>query len=298
MRNKGLIYGILAYSMWGILPLYWHALSAVPASEILVHRIIWSLVFLVLLLSLRHQWGWVKQVRVKRTLIIVIVSALLLSINWFIYIWAINAGYVIETSLGYFITPLVNVLLGTIFLREKLRSGQWLAVGIAALGVMYLTLGYGNLPWIGLSLAFSFGIYGLLKKKVHLGAAEGMTAEMSVIALPAMIYLVLLESHNQAVFGHSDLAIFILLLSAGAITAVPLILFAAAARRLPLSTMGILQYIAPTLQFLIGVFVFNEAFSKHQLVGFCIIWGALLVYSLEGVSQHRYKLSVATSSPE
>jgi chloramphenicol-sensitive protein RarD len=293
MNNKGLIYGILAYTMWGVFPLFWHALNFVPASEILVHRIIWSLVFLVILLGVRRQWDWIRQLRNRRTLMILILSACLLIVNWFVYIWAINAGFMIETSLGYFINPLVNVLLGTIFLHEKLRNGQWMAVGIAAMGVLYLTFGYGSFPWIGLSLAFSFGFYGLLKKKVKLGAAEGLTAEMTIVALPALLYFILLESQNQAVFGHSDNTTFILLLSTGVITALPLILFAGAAHRLPLSTLGIIQYITPTLQFIIGRFVFQEPFSTHQLVGFCIIWFALLVYSVEGAYQRRIKLAVA-----
>jgi chloramphenicol-sensitive protein RarD len=288
MSNKGLVYGILAYTLWGVLPLYWHALRAVPASEILVNRIIWSLVFLVILLSLRRQWAWVRPLLSQRkTLLITSVAAILIGVNWFIYIWAVNAGFVIETSLGYFINPLVNVLLGTIFLRERLRSGQWAAVGIAAVGVFYLTFSYGSLPWIGLSLAFTFGFYGLMKKKVRLGAAESLTSEMSLLFIPALAYLLFLESQGSAFLGRSTPATGLLLVGAGAITATPLIFFAAAARRVPLSTLGVLQYIAPTLQFLIGLLIFGEPFSSHQMIGFCIIWTSLVLYSLEGLWQRR-----------
>jgi chloramphenicol-sensitive protein RarD len=297
MSNKGLIYAIFAYTLWGVLPLYWHKLSDIPASEILVYRIIWSLVFLVIILSLRRQWSWVKPfLSQPRTIAIICLSAILLAGNWFIYIWAINAGFVIETSLGYFINPLVNVLLGTLFLHERLRTGQWVSVGIAAIGVFYLALTYGSLPWIALSLAFSFGFYGLLKKKVKLGAAQSLASEMSVLFIPALAYLIFLESKGQAALGNSTAMISALLICTGVVTAVPLVLFAAAARRVPLSTLGVLQYIAPTLQFLIGLLVLGEPFTIQKLVGFIIIWIALIVYSLEGVWQRRLQAaSVSTN---
>lgn len=288
MSDKGLIYGILAYILWGVLPLYWYVLREIPASEILVNRIIWSLVFLTILLSIRRQWTWVKPVFTQpKTILIICAASVLIAINWFIYIWAINAGFVIETSLGYFINPLINVLLGTIFLHERLRSGQWVAVGIAAIGVFYLTISYGSLPWIALCLAFSFGFYGLMKKKVRLGAAESLTAEMSLLFLPAIAYLIFLGAQGKANLGNSSPGISFFLLASGVVTATPLVLFAAAARRIPLSMLGVLQYLAPTLQFLIGLFILGEPFSTQKLIGFLIIWVSLIIYSLEGVWQRR-----------
>ncbi len=288
MAKKGMIYGILAYAMWGILPIYWKLLKSVGASEILVNRIIWSLAFLLIILAARRQWSWVRSVFAKKsTMAYLLTAAVLLSINWFIYIWAVNAGFVVETSLGYFINPLVNVVLGTVFLHERMRTGQWIAIGIAALGVVYLTASYGSLPWIALSLAILFGFYGLIKKKVSLGAAESLTAEMSILFIPAMGYLIFLERSGIAATANSNTLTTILLIGSGIVTATPLVLFAAAARRIPLSTMGVLQYIAPTMQFLIGIFIFGETLNIQSLLGFGIIWIALIIYSLEGVIQRR-----------
>ena len=299
MSNKGLLYGILAYTMWGVLPIYWHLLGSIPPSQILVSRIIWSLIFLVILLSLRHRWSWVKPfIQQRKTLLIVGSAAILLSINWFIYIWAITAGFVIETSLGYFINPLVNVLLGTIVLKERLRTGQWLAIGVATLGVVYLTIDYGSLPWIALSLAFTFGFYGLLKKKVQLGSAESLTGEMAVLILPALTASSYFLLTGKAAMFNSNATIGVLLVGSGVVTAIPLILFAAAAQRVPLSMLGLLQYIAPTLQFLIGVFILKEPFSVSSLIGYAIIWLALILYSLEGIWQRRSQLAtVSTEIP-
>jgi chloramphenicol-sensitive protein RarD len=286
MSNKGFYYGLLAYLLWGVLPIYWHALREVPASEILVNRIVWSFIFLVILHSFRHRWSWVKTlVTSKRAISYTVIAALLIGFNWYIYIWAINAGFVVETSLGYFINPLVNVLLGTWFLHEKLRTGQWVAVSLAACGVLYLTLGYGSLPWIALSLAFSFGFYGLIKKKVHLASAESLTSEMSLLLIPAFAYLIYLGAHQQSNLFNNDAGITLLLIGSGLVTAIPLVAFAAAARRIPLSTLGLLQYIAPTIQFLIGVYVLNEPFSTQRLIGFIIIWTSLAVYTMEGIWQ-------------
>jgi len=296
MQNKGLLYGILAYTMWGVLPIYWHLLNSVQASQILVARIIWSLTFLVILLSLRRGWGWVKPLLLQRqTLLIVGIAAILLSVNWFIYIWAVTAGFVVETSLGYFINPLVNVLLGTILLKERLRTGQWAAIGMAATGVLYLTVHYRTLPWIALSLALTFGFYGLMKKKVHLGSAESLTGEMAVLFLPALVFSIYLLITGQAAIVNSSATIQLLLVGSGIVTAIPLILFAAAARREPLSTLGLLQYIAPTLQFLIGIFILKEPFSGSTLIGYVIIWFALILYSLEGIWQRRSQLAPAST---
>ncbi|WP_420645364.1 EamA family transporter RarD [Candidatus Leptofilum sp.] len=282
--NRGILYGVAAYGMWGLFPIYWKLLQHVPALEILSHRMTWSLGFVLLLLLVRRRWDWLKTaVHTPRTILLFIASALLLSVNWFVYIWGVNAGFIVETSLGYFINPLMNVLLGVLFLSETMRRGQWVAIGLAALGVIYLTVRYGELPWIALTLATSFALYGLLRKTAPLGSLEGLSLETALMFFPALGYLVYLEVAGTAAFGHVDMQTTMLLGFAGVATAVPLLLFAAAARRIKLATIGILQYIAPTLQFLIGVLIYHEPFSMDRLVGFSLIWLALLVYSGENI---------------
>jgi chloramphenicol-sensitive protein RarD len=296
MSKKGLYYGILAYTLWGFLPLYWHALQNVPASVILVNRILWSFVFLAILLSFRKRWAWVQTLRTDKSAILyMVLAAVLIGVNWYIYIWAVNADYVVETSLGYFINPLVNVFLGTFFLHEQLRTGQWWSVGLAGLGVLYLTAIYGSLPWIALSLAFSFGFYGLIKKKVRLGAAESLTSEMSVLLIPALLFLTYISTINQTSIELSDIRTIVLLVGSGIVTAIPLVLFAAAARRIPLTTIGLLQYIAPTIQFLIGVYIFQEPFTTQRLIGFVVIWVALALYTIEGIYHQRNRTSLSAS---
>jgi chloramphenicol-sensitive protein RarD len=288
MKDKGLLYGVGAYVLWGVFPIYWKLIDQVPASEILVHRILWSLVFLALLLTWRRQWSWIAPLRWERlTLVILVTAAALLAVNWFTYIWGVNSGFIVETSLGYFINPLVNVLLGVLLLHERMRTGQWIAISVAGAGVLYLTLSYGSPPWIALILAFTFGFYGLLTKKVRLGAAQSQFFEMAVLFIPALTFMVWLQVSGKAYFGQSDPLPNILLIASGIVTAVPLLLFSAAARRIPLSTLGLLQYIAPTMQFLIGVLVFGEPFTTQRLIGFSIIWIALIIYSLEGLLQRR-----------
>lgn len=286
--NRGVIYAVGAYALWGLLPIYWKALHSVPAAEILSHRMVWSLVFVLLLLAARRQWGWIRPTLSNpRTLITFFVSAVVLGVNWFIYIWAVNAGHVVETSLGYFINPLISVLLGVLFLKERLRRGQSVAIGLALLGVLYLTLTYGSLPWIALTLACSFALYGLLRKTASLGSLEGLALETAVLFLPAFAYLLYLEGSGTAAFAHSPLSITLLLALGGVATALPLLLFAAAARQITLTAIGILQYIAPTMQFLLGVFLYGEPFNQTRLVGFGLIWLALLVYSAEGIYEGR-----------
>ena len=291
--NKGMLYAIAAYGFWGLFPLYWKTLQHVPALEILSHRMAWSLLFVLVLLLVRRQWGWVKTAAAQpKTLLLFTASAALLSLNWFVYIWGVNAGHIVETSLGYFINPLVSVLMGVFFLGEKLRRGQWVAIGLAAVGVLYLTLRYGSLPWIALTLATSFALYGLIRKTAPLGSLEGLSLETALMFLPALGYLVYLEAVGTAAFGHVDALTTVLLGFAGVATAVPLLLFAAGARLIKLATIGILQYIAPTLQFLIGVLVYHELFTLDRLVGFSLIWLALLVYSAENIwfIRHRPRL--------
>ena len=286
--NKGVLYGFGAYFLWGILPVYWKWLHVVPALQIVAHRVAWSLIFVVMLVLVNRSFGALKQAAASpKTIAIYTLAACLLSVNWLIYIWAVNAGFIVETSLGYFINPLVNVLLGVIFLREKLRPLQWVPVGLAGLGVLYLTIGYGSLPWIALALAFTFGLYGLVKKTAPLESLHGLTLETAILFLPAVGYLAVMEVQGNGAFGHLSLVSNILLALTGVVTATPLLLFGAAARRVNLSTLGILQYIAPTCQFLIGVLVYREPFTPDRLVGFSMIWLALLVYWVEGLSQRR-----------
>jgi chloramphenicol-sensitive protein RarD len=286
--NKGILAGIGAYMLWGLFPIYWRWLEQDPAIEILAHRMVWSLVFMVTILTLQKEWGWLATaVRNRRTVVTYILAAILLSLNWYIYIWAINAGYVVEASLGYFINPLVNFLLGVIFLGEKLRLGQVAAVTLAGLGVVYLTVSYGSLPWISLALAITFGLYGLIKKTAPLESMHSFSLETLVLFLPALGYLLYRNAQGVGAFVHQGWLITLLLVLAGPVTAIPLLLFGYSARKIPLSMLGFIQYITPTMQFLLGVFVYFEPFPKARLVGFCIIWLALLVYSFEGVYNNR-----------
>jgi chloramphenicol-sensitive protein RarD len=287
--NKGMWYAIGAYGLWGLFPLYWKTLQHVPALEILSHRMAWSLLFVVGLLVVRRRWGWLKTaVHTPRTLLLFTASAMLLSVNWFIYIWGVNAGFIVETSLGYFINPLVSVLMGVFFLGERLRGGQWAALAMAAAGVIYLTVRYGALPWIALTLATSFALYGLIRKTAPLGSLEGLSLETALMFFPAFGYLVYLEVMGTAALGHVDSLTTVLLVFAGVATAVPLLLFAAGARLIKLATIGILQYIAPTLQFLIGILVYHEPFTADRLVGFSLIWLALILYSGENIWFNRH----------
>lgn len=288
MDRRGVLYALGAYLCWGFFPIYWRLLKGVPALEILAHRMTWSLVFLGLLLLMRRQWRWIlPALKDKKTLLSFILSATLLSLNWGLYIWAVNAGFIVETSLGYFINPLVNVLLGVIFLKERLRRAQALSVLVAVGGVLYLTLSYGRLPWIALALGVSFAIYGLLRKLASLNSLEGLSFEAALLSVPAVGFLLWLELNQQGSFGHADVKTTFLLVGAGIATAVPLLLFAAGARRIPLVTVGILQYLAPSIQLAIGVLIYHEPFDRHRLFGFGLVWLALLLYSGEGVWRWR-----------
>ncbi len=286
--NKGILYGVGAYALWGVFPIYWKLIQSVPPLEIVAHRMAWAFLFVVLVLTFTRHWGGLREALNRRVLATYLITAGLLGVNWLVYVWAVNHGYIVESSLGYFINPLVNVLLGVVFLRERLRFWQWAAVGLAGLGVGYLTVSYGALPWIALTLAFSFGLYGLLKKTAALDSTQGFALETGYLFLPAVGYLLYLEFMGSAAFGHQPASVTLLLALTGAVTGIPLLLFGAAARRIPLSTLGLLQYLAPTMQFLIGVFVYDEAFTRERLIGFSVIWMALLIYSLEGVVNVRH----------
>ncbi len=284
MRN-GIIMAACSYLIWGLFPLYFKALNHVTPQEILANRILWAMPFLLTILALRSQWSWLPEL-LKRPKVVggFILSALLLSANWFIYIWAVNNGRVVDASLGYFINPIVNVLLGYVLLHERLRTLQWCAIGIAAAGVGWLALNSGHMPWISLTLAITFGVYGVLRKTAYLGPLEGLTLETLILFPCALAYVLYLWLTNANVFiSSSELSTPWLLVAAGPITAIPLILFAAGARVIPMATLGVLQYLAPSIQLLIGVWLFHEPFSATRLIGFAIIWSALILYSAEGL---------------
>ena len=282
--RKGIVLAASAYLLWGLFPIYFHALGAVAPQELLAHRIVWSLGFLVVILTSRQHWNWLPQVlRQPRVLGGFLASALLLSSNWLIYIWSVDAHRVIDASLGYFMNPLVSILLGALLLGERLRPVQWLAVVIAALGVAWLTWNAHGFPWIGIALALSFGFYGLLRKTAALGTLEGLVLETLLLFPVGAGYLGLTVWQGHSGFLAEPWDGRLLLLAAGPITAIPLLMFAAGARRIPLTTLGLLQYTAPTLQLLIGVWLFNEPFLGARLQGFAIIWVALALFSGEGM---------------
>lgn len=286
--RKGVLYALGSYILWGFLPLYMKALTNTGPMEILAHRVIWSLLLLGLGLTLTRNWTWLGEVmRKPRVVIMFCATALLLSINWLTYIWSVLHNYLVDGTLGYFMTPLVNVLLGVIFLRERPRPGQTVAILVAVLGVVYLTANAGVLSWVGLTLAFSFSGYALLRKIAELDSMRGLTLEVLFLAGPGLVYLGYLEVNGYGHFGHGDVRTTLLLAGAGVITAVPLLLFGAGARRIPLATLGILQYTAPTIQFLIAVVLFGEALTSVRLVGFGFIWLALFIYACEGLLERQ-----------
>ena len=281
--HTGIASAAAAYVIWGLFPLYFRQLAMVPPMEILVHRVLWSLLFVLVLLGARRQWRWIAAVaRQPRVLGAFAVSALLLSCNWLTYIWAVNNGHVVDASLGYFITPLVNVLLGTTVLHERPRRAQWIALALAAAGVLWLTWQIGALPWIALVLAGSFGAYGLLRKIAVLGPLEGLALETMLLTPPALLAMALWWGPGSASLPPPDLGTSLWLIGIGPVTAVPLLLFAAGARSISLTTLGVLQYLGPTIQFGLGVWYFREPFDPARLVGFGLIWTALAVYSADG----------------
>jgi chloramphenicol-sensitive protein RarD len=281
---SGVWYGVAAYSLWGLLTLYWRLFSNVPAIQILAHRFVWSFVVLAAIIAASWQQRRVAlQAIDARVIALYTIAAVLIGANWFLYVYSVNNGFVVESSLGYFMTPLVNVLMGVVVFRERLRPMQWLAVAFAFSGVLWLTLAYGTLPWIGLALAASFGSYGLVKKKAPLPSLEGLTVETAVLVLPAALFLLALNGRDDGAFLHSGVTTDLLLAAGGIVTIVPLLLFATAVKRVPLSVIGILQYIAPTIQFLLGVFAFHEPFTPTQLTGFGLVWLGLVVFTLDSV---------------
>lgn len=287
MKDKGIWLALGAYITWGFFPIYWKWLHGIEAPQLLAHRIGWSFLLLAVFLSLSQRWGELRSSLTLKVLAIYAAAALLIGLNWLTYVWAVNEGFIVETSLGYFINPLLSVLLGLLFLREKLRPWQWLPIGLAAAGVLYLTWQYGRLPWIALTLAFSFGFYGLVKKLAPLSSLFGLTLETGILFLPAALYLLWQENLGVGAFLHRGALIDGLLIGAGAVTTIPLLMFASAARKIPLTMIGLMQYVAPTIQLLLGVFVYHETFSRVQFIGFGIVWLALILFWLEGFLSHR-----------
>ncbi|TCS84477.1 EamA family transporter RarD [Tepidibacillus fermentans] len=284
-KGIGVLYGILAYTAWGLLPLYWKLLKQITAFEILAHRIVWSFVFVVVLVLISSNWIMIKKViHDRKKILFITINAFTITLNWGTYIWAVNAGHVLETSLGYYINPLVTVLLGMVFLKEKLNNGQKIALGLAFIGVMLMTIHYGKTPWIALILASSFGFYGLIKKIVHVDSVTGLTLETAIILPFALGFILFKQWNGLGALGNLSVFTTILLLLSGVATAIPLLWFAKSAERIELSTLGFLQYISPTITLLLGIFIFHEQFSRAHLIGFGFIWAALVIYSFSKTS--------------
>ncbi len=287
-RRPGLAFGLGAYALWGLFPLYFPLLEPAGGLESVAHRVVWSLVFIALLLTVLRTWPRVRAVVAdRRALLILVGAALLISANWLIFVYGVNSGQVVETSLGYFINPLVSVLLGVAVLSERLRPAQWVAVGIATVAVAVLTVDYGRPPWIALSLAATFALYGLLKKLVRVEAAPGLFLETALVVIPALVVLAVLHAQGEGTAGNAGTGHLLLLVGSGVATAVPLLLFAAATSRIPLSTVGLLQYLTPLMQLAIGVFVYGEPMPPLRLVGFAVVWLALAVFTVDTLRAAR-----------
>ena len=287
-ETLGLIAGVACFTTWGLIPIYWKLIASVPATEILAHRFVGTTAFLSILLSWQHRWGEViANVRSPRARIYCLTGGLAIATNWFLFIWAVNAGRVIETSLGYFMTPLMNVLFGALFLRERLTRWQLISVFLALLGVLNLTFGYGRFPWIAVSLCVSFGLYGLLRKKSGTAAIPGLFIETILLLPLAIVFLIYLQNTDSLVFGRAGWWLSVLLASTGVVTAVPLFWFGYATRHLRLITVGFLQYLSPIGSFFLGVFLFHEPFTRGHLITFVLIWIALAIFTAEAVLRWR-----------
>lgn len=286
--GRGLLYALAAYGSWGLAPLYWPLLAPATAFEILAHRMTWSLIFLAILNGVRKNWSEIVAVmRTPRSLRLLAVASVLITINWGLYIWAVVNDHVIDAAFGYFINPLINVAFGVIVFREELRKPQWVAVVIAAVGVIFLTVDAGRLPWIGLVLGVTFSAYGMVKKKADIDAVESLTVE-TILVLPFSVsYLVWLALQGQLALGNNGTWQTVWTLMAGVVTAVPLLAFGAAAVRIPYSTMGIVQYCSPTLQFLIGLLIYGETMTHGRWIGFIIVWTALVIFTVDAIRSGR-----------
>ncbi len=284
----GVFYAGSAFLIWGLSPVYWKNLIAVPALEIIMHRIVWSFVFLVCFIGLQRRWEDFRDVlKNGRLLLTLFATAIFIFMNWFLYIWAVNNNYLLQASLGYYINPLVNVVLGMLFLRERLRKPQVMAVLMATTGVLYLTFSYGEFPWIALTLALSFGFYGLIRKVAPVGSLVGLAVETMFLSLPAVVYLFYLDSQGAGSIFRVSFRLDLLLIGCAPVTAAPLLLFTMGTKRLYLSTVGLMQYIAPSGMFLLAIFFYDEPFSKAQIWTFIMIWAALVIYSTDSVIYFR-----------
>ncbi|MFG3661296.1 EamA family transporter RarD [Streptomyces sp. NPDC047706] len=284
----GLLNGFAAYGMWGLVPLFWPLLKPAGSVEILAHRMVWSLAVVAVALFFVRRWGWAGELlRQPRRLGLITVAAAVITVNWGVYIWAVNNGQVVEASLGYFINPLVTIAMGVLLLKERLRPVQWAAVGVGFAAVLVLAVGHGGPPWVSLVLALSFATYGLVKKKVNLSGLESLTAETAVQFLPALGYLVWLNAHGESTFHTEGAGHAALLAATGLVTALPLVCFGAAAIRVPLSTLGLLQYLAPVFQFALGVLYFREAMPPERWAGFALVWLALTLLTWDALRAAR-----------
>ncbi|MCL8016501.1 EamA family transporter RarD [Streptomyces sp. AS02] len=297
-RRVGLLNGFAAYGMWGLVPLFWPLLKPAGAIEILAHRMAWSLVFVAAALVFVRRWAWAGElIRQPRRLALIALAAAVITVNWGLYIWSVNTGHVVEASLGYFINPLVTIAMGVLLLKERLRPVQWAAVGVGFAAVIVLTIGYGRPPWISLVLAFSFATYGLVKKKVNLGGVESLAAETAIQFLPAVAYLAWLTAQGESTFASEGAGHVALLAATGVVTALPLVCFGAAAIRVPLSTLGLLQYLAPVFQFLLGVLYFHEAMPAERWAGFALVWLALTLLTADAWRSARRSRVAELSVP-
>src|SRR5688572_16252849 len=286
-ERSGLIAGLAAFGTWGLIPVYWKLLANIPASEILAHRFVWTTLFLVVLLSWQGRWAELREAtRSRRALLYCIASGIAISVNWFVFIWAVNVGRVLETSLGYFMTPLVNVLFGALFLRERLTRWQFISVMLAFIGVVNLTFGYGRFPGLAVTLCVSFGLYGLLRKKSGVRPIPGLFLETTLLTPLAAAYLVYLQRGGTSTLGSASWSLVLILISTGVVTGLPLVWFGHAARHLRMTTVGSLQYLAPSGSFLLGVFLYHEPFTHNHLITFALIWAALAIFTTEAV--HRW----------
>ncbi len=286
--NRGLLFGASAYGIWGMLPLYWRLLDGAGAVEVLAHRFVWALVVMTVLLRVRPHAGWWRELKQRPAALRLLAAAgAVIAVNWYFYIWGVNHERVVETSLGYFISPLITVVAGVVLFRERLRGPQKVALGLAAAAVVWLTVDYGHVPWVAIGLALTFATYGVLKKKAATGAVEGLVVEATVVLPFVLGYLVWLEFMGQAAFGHDGWSTTLLLMAAGPATAIPLLFFTGAARRIPLTYLGLLQYLTPTVQFILGVFLYGEPMPPGRLIGFALIWTALAIFTAENLRHRR-----------
>ncbi|WP_394252936.1 EamA family transporter RarD [Vibrio profundi] len=295
--RQGILLAIGAYTMWGIAPIYFKSLSEVSPLEILSHRVVWSFFLLAFLLHIGRSWRNVRDTLTsKKKMTYLVSTSLLVGANWLIFIWAVNANHMLDASLGYYINPLINVLLGMLFLGERLRKLQWFAVGLAAVGVLVQLIAFGSVPIVAIGLAFSFGFYGLLRKKVGLEAQTGLFIETLVMLPAAMVYLLFIADSATSSFANNPMQLNLLLVAAGVITTLPLLCFTGAATRLKLSTLGFFQYIGPSLMFLLAVLIYGEAFTSDKAITFAFIWGALVVFTFDGITNNRKSKSLSPSS--